>query len=81
MTALEAVMPGAGTESGSARIVVVLAVPGEGFNSPGEVMAGRAADHGAFQGPVGGAHGEPAADLGRQPASQGAVLVQVGGAV
>jgi hypothetical protein len=53
MTALEAVTPGAGTESGSARIVVVRTVPGEKFDGPVEVVADRAPDHGAFQRPVG----------------------------
>jgi hypothetical protein len=34
MTALEAVTPSAGTESGSTRIVVVRTVPGERFDGP-----------------------------------------------
>jgi len=51
-TALEAVTPSAGTESGSARIVVVRAVPGERFDGPAEPVTGRAPDHGAFDGPV-----------------------------
>jgi hypothetical protein len=39
MTALEAVTPGAGTESGSARIVVIRTVPGEKFDEPVEPVA------------------------------------------
>jgi len=81
MTALEAVTPGGGSYCGSARIVLVRVVPGEGLDGPAEAVAGRAPDHDAFDGPVGGAHGEPAADLGRQPASYGAFLVDVGRAV
>jgi hypothetical protein len=52
--------PGAGCHCGTARVVLVRAVPGEGFDRSAEVMAGRALDHGAFDGPVGGVHGEPA---------------------
>src|SRR5271165_2522377 len=81
MTALEAVAPGGGSCCGSARIVLVLAVPGEGFDGPAEAVTGRAPDHGAFHGPVGGAHSEPAPYLGRQPASYCALVVQVGRAV
>jgi len=47
MTALEAVTPGAGTGSGSARIVVVRAVPGEEFDGPAEEVAGRAPERDA----------------------------------
>ena len=36
-----------------ARVVLVVAVPGEGFDSPAEVVAGRAPDHGGLEGPVG----------------------------
>jgi hypothetical protein len=55
MTALEAVMPSARTELGSARIVVVvvLRVPAERFDGPVEMVASRAADPDAFQWPVG----------------------------
>ena len=53
MTALEAVTPSAGTESGGAWIVVVCTVPGEKFDWPAEVVADRAPDHDAFDGPVG----------------------------
>src|SRR5437016_3248627 len=60
MAALDAVTPGAGYNCSTARVVLVLAVPGEGFDGPAEVMAGRAPDHGAFHRPGGGAHGEPA---------------------
>src|SRR5262249_51193850 len=51
MIALEAVMPRARTEPGSARIVVVLSVPGERFDGPVEVVAGRAADRALSSGP------------------------------
>src|SRR5258707_1194349 len=81
MTAWGAVTPSAGTGSGSARIVVAGAVCGEKCDGPAEVVADRAPDNDAFQGPVGGAHSEPVPDLGRQPASQGALLVQAGRAV
>jgi hypothetical protein len=69
MTALEAVMRGAGTGCGSAWIVVVLVGQGEGFDICSEAVAGRADDDGALHWPDGGVHGEPAGDLGRQPAS------------
>jgi len=81
MAALEAVSPGAGTGSGSARVVVVLAVPGEGFDWPVEPVASGASDRGGFERPVAGAHREPAPDLGGKPASLGAVFVEVGRAV
>src|SRR5215472_12248069 len=44
MTALEAVAAGAGCHCGRTRVVLVRAVPGEGFDGPAEVMAGRAPD-------------------------------------
>src|SRR6516225_5799448 len=44
MAALAADAPGAGSHCGSARLALVLAVPGEGFDGTTEVMAGRAAD-------------------------------------
>ena len=52
MMAMEAVTPGAGTEPGSARIVVVRTVPGERFDGPIEPVTGRAPDHGVFDRPV-----------------------------
>jgi hypothetical protein len=58
-----------------------LALPGEGFDGPVEVVTGWAPDHGALQGPVARLHGEPAPDLGGEPASFGTFTVQVGGAV
>src|SRR6516162_690407 len=45
MAALVAVAPGAGCPCGAARVVLVLAGPGQGFDGPAEVMAGRALDH------------------------------------
>jgi len=57
------------TGPGGAWVVVVVAVRGEVFDGPVEVMVGWAADHGGLDGPVGGAQGVPAPDLGRQPAS------------
>jgi hypothetical protein len=81
VTALEATTPGAGPGSGRARTAVSRNVGGEQLDGPGEAVAGRASDHDAFQRPVGGLHGEPAPDLGGQPASCGVVLVQVGRAV
>ncbi len=39
MTALAAVVPGAGRQGGRARVVLVVAVPGEGFDSPGRSSA------------------------------------------
>jgi hypothetical protein len=42
MTARDAVAPGEGCHCGRARVVLVLAVPGEGFDGSAEVMAGRA---------------------------------------
>src|SRR5436305_14055400 len=44
MAVLDAVAPGAGCHCGTARVLRVL-VPGEGFDGPAEVMAGRAPDH------------------------------------
>src|ERR1700761_453974 len=48
-----AVTPSAGTESGSAWIVVVRTVPGQRFDGTVEPVTGRAPDHAAFDGPVG----------------------------
>src|SRR5262245_41871807 len=79
--ALEAVMPGAGRTRGSARMVVVCAFPGEGFDGPVEPVPGRASDHVAFDGPADGSHDEPALDLAGKSASCCTVLVQVGRAV
>jgi len=53
VTVLEAVTRSAGTGSGRAEIVVVRAVRGEEFDGPAEVVADRAVDHDAVQGPVG----------------------------
>ena len=64
-----------------ARMVVVLAFPCEGLDRPIEPVAGRASDHGGFEGPIAGAHGKPVPHLGREPASEGAVLVEGGRAV
>jgi hypothetical protein len=61
--------------------VVVLAVPGEGFDWPVEPVAGRASDRGGFEWPAAGAQDEPAPHLGRKPAAPGTVLVEVGRAV
>lgn len=53
----------------------------EEFDGPVEVVAGRARDHGAVEGSLGGAHGVQVPDLGRKPASYSAVLVHAGQAV
>jgi hypothetical protein len=69
VAAYEAIEPGARSCSGSPPVVRLPVVPGEGFDWPVEPVAGRASDHGAFEGPIAGAHGVPAADLGGKPAS------------
>ena len=76
MTARNEVLPDARSSPG-----IVPGFEGEGFDWPVEPVPGRASDHGAFQRPVCGAHGEPARHLGRKPAPSGAVFVEVGRAV
>jgi hypothetical protein len=51
LSALAAVMPGVGSNSGSARSVSIFAFPGEGFDGPIEPVPGWASDHGVFEGP------------------------------
>src|SRR5262245_39094202 len=58
MCALAVVLPGAGGNARAARGVAVFAFPAEGVDGPVEPVPGGASDHGAFQRPAGGAHGE-----------------------
>src|SRR5215831_3688064 len=44
--------PGAGCGWGTGGVALVFAVPGEEFDGPVEPVAGRASDHGAFEGPA-----------------------------
>src|SRR5215471_7305161 len=46
-------VPDARSKYGIACIVLVLALPGEGFDSTAEVMVDRASDNDAFDGPIG----------------------------
>ena len=77
MTVLEAGTPMAGPMSGSTRIVAIDGVPGERLDIAVEPVTGRAFDHRALDRPVGRAHHEPEPNLGRQPASYSAVMVQI----
>src|SRR5215469_854243 len=56
-------------------------VVGQELDRPIEEMAGQAPDRGALERPVGRVHEEPAHHLGGKPASDRAILIQIGRAV
>jgi len=62
---------------GPSRVPTVALDPGKGFDRPVEQVASGTPDHEALERPVRGLHRVAAPDLGREPASPGALIVKV----